>query len=284
MTTVALAWAGMSPDLKKRIAVAIPGVAILLALIIWGRELGIFLIEVVLSLAMINEFARITFNLPDEKEKRYILLFAGWFIAIDSLLLARTEFETLIFVFICLFVYFLFTARRYVEHEDFTTHFKELMFSLFGLVYLAFLPTYFAKIHGSNNGVHWMIVFLLLNWANDIGAYFAGRRYGKTKLYELISPKKTREGAIGGLASGLLAVLLYKLIFFSAMGWSAVIFVSLFVGVACQVGDFCESFFKRAFDKKDSGSLLPGHGGFLDRFDGVVFSLPIMYACTRIFI
>jgi phosphatidate cytidylyltransferase len=67
------------------------------------------------------------------------------------------------------------------------------------------------------------------------------------------------------------------------MGWGAVIFVSLFVGIASQIGDFCESFFKRAFDKKDSGSILPGHGGFLDRFDGVVFSLPIMYACTRIF-
>lgn len=276
-------WASTSPELKKRIYTAVPGVAVLLALIIWGREFGIFLIEVVLSLAMIDEFARITYNLPDEKEKRYVLLFAAWFVAIGSLLLARTEYETLIFIFLCLFVYFLFTARRYLEHTDFTIHFKELTFSLFGLLYLGFLPTYFLKIHSSNNGIHWTIAFLLVNWASDIGAYFAGRHYGKTKLYELISPKKTREGAVGGLASGLLVVILYKLIFFSAMGWGAVISVSLFVGVASQVGDFCESFFKRAFDKKDSGSILPGHGGFLDRFDGVVFSLPIMYACTRIF-
>ena len=273
----------MSPDLKKRIYTAIPGVAVLLALIIWGRELGIFLIEVVLSLAMINEFARIIFNLPDEKEKRYILLLCRLVCGDWQSFACSYRIRNFDFYFSLLFVYFLITARRYIEHSDFTTHFKELMFSLFGLIYLAFLPTYFLKIHSSNNGVHWTIVFLLLNWATDIGAYFAGKRYGKTKLYELISPKKTREGAIGGLASGLLVVLLYKLIFFSAMGWGAVISVSLFVGIASQIGDFCESFFKRAFDKKDSGSILPGHGGFLDRFDGVVFSLPIMYACTRIF-
>jgi CDP-diglyceride synthetase len=142
-------WSSLSPDLKKRIATAVPGVAVLLALIIWGRELGIFLIEVVLSLAMINEFARIVFNLPDEKEKRYILLFAAWFIAIGSFLLARTEYESLIFIFLGLFAYFLGTARRYVDPAEFTVHFKELMFSIFGLIYLGFHPTYFFKIQAT---------------------------------------------------------------------------------------------------------------------------------------
>jgi phosphatidate cytidylyltransferase len=157
------------------------------------------------------------------------------------------------------------------------------MYSLFGLFYLGFLPTFFLKIHGSASGVHWTMVFLLINWASDTGAYFAGKKYGKTKLYPLISPKKTREGALGGLACAWVVIFIYKVLLFGAMGWGAVIIVPLLVGVASQVGDLCESFLKRAFDKKDSGSILPGHGGFLDRFDGVVFSLPIMYACTRVF-
>jgi phosphatidate cytidylyltransferase len=277
-------------ELQKRVATAVPGVAILVALIIFGGEFGIFLIEVVLSLAMVNEFAQIVYALPDEKEKRYVLLFATWFVALGSWILVRSEYELLILIFLALFIYFLTTARRYAEpvvgmvsQSEFSRHFKELMFSVFGLLYLGFLPTFLVKVHSCSNGVHWTLVFLLINWASDIGAYFAGKKYGKTKLYSLISPKKTREGAIGGLVSAVLVALVYKLAFFHAMDWLAVIFVPLVVGAASQAGDLCESFFKRAFDKKDSGSVLPGHGGFLDRFDGVVISLPFMYACTRIF-
>ena len=91
------------------------------------------------------------------------------------------------------------------------------------------------------------------------------------------------EGAAGGLAAALVVVFIYKLAFFRAMPWGAAFFIPLLVGAVSQVGDLCESFMKRAFDKKDSGSLLPGHGGFLDRFDGIVFSLPVMYASIRIF-
>ena len=285
----------MSPELKNRIWTALLGVATLLLFIIFAGGIGMFIVQVVLSLAMIYEFGHMAYSLPDQKEKRYILLFATWFISLGSLVLARSEYELLVFTFLSLFLYFLVTARRYgdapgnimggatFDQAAFSAHFKELMYSLFGLFYLGFLPTFFLKIHGSANGVHWTMVFLLINWASDTGAYFAGKKYGKTKLYPLISPKKTREGALGGLACAWGVTLIYKVLLFGAMGWGAVIIVPLLVGVASQTGDLCESFLKRAFDKKDSGSILPGHGGFLDRFDGVVFSLPIMYACTRVF-
>ena len=85
------------------------------------------------------------------------------------------------------------------------------------------------------------------------------------------------------MATAWIVTLLYKLILFRGMPWAAVIIVPPLVSATAQAGDLCESLLKRAFDCKDSGSLLPGHGGFLDRFDGVVFSLPIMYACIRIF-
>ena len=88
---------------------------------------------------------------------------------------------------------------------------------------------------------------------------------------------------IGGLAGGLLATILFKLVFFHEMKWSAALIIPLVVGVVAQVGDLCESFFKRAFDKKDSGSILPGHGGFLDRFDSLIFCLPVLYGCIRLF-
>ena len=126
------------------------------------------------------------------------------------------------------------------------------------------------------------MLFLFIVWAGDTGAYFAGKKFGKRKLYFAISPNKTIEGGIGGLAVSMFITLIFKLFFLQGMSWFLVFFVPLIVGITAQVGDLCESFLKRAFDKKDSGTILPGHGGFLDRFDGVVFSLPVMYACIRV--
>jgi len=279
MTSAALQQ--ISPELRKRVMTGVAGVAVLLSLIVYGGVIGIFLISTVISLAMIYEFSVIIYTLPDRVEKRYVLLFTAWFIALFVLLLAKSEYELLVFCFLGLFGYFLVAAQRHPT--ELGQHFREFMFSIFGLLYLALLPTYLVKIHALPAGVEWTILFLLINWSNDTGAYFAGKKYGKTPLYPLISPKKTREGGIGGLLTGFVVSLIYKLVFFHGMAWSAVIAVPLFVGPVSQIGDLCESFLKRAFGVKDSGSILPGHGGFLDRFDGVVFSLPIMYACIRVF-
>ena len=84
------------------------------------------------------------------------------------------------------------------------------------------------------------------------------------------------------MAAGLTCTILYKLLLLREMSWLGAIVTPLIVGATAQAGDLCESYLKRAFDRKDSGTILPGHGGFLDRFDGVVFSLPIMYACIKV--
>jgi phosphatidate cytidylyltransferase len=157
------------------------------------------------------------------------------------------------------------------------------MYSVFGIVYLVFVPLFLIRIYESLNGTEWVVLFFLIVWAGDSGAYFAGKKFGKRKLYPEVSPKKTIEGSIGGLLAGSVVAILFKLLFFHGMSWLSVVCLPIFVGVFAQIGDLCESLFKRAFDKKDSGSILPGHGGFLDRFDSVVFSLPVMYACIRIF-
>ncbi|MEZ4265023.1 MAG: phosphatidate cytidylyltransferase [Myxococcota bacterium] len=122
-----------------------------------------------------------------------------------------------------------------------------------------------------------MISFAIV-WLGDTGAYFAGRSLGRHKLYELISPKKTVEGAVGGLLASVLG----------AWGMAAwihpylepwkVITAAVVGGVVAQCGDLVESAFKRAYGVKDSGKLLPGHGGVLDRLDGFLFAAPILAA------
>jgi phosphatidate cytidylyltransferase len=272
----------ISPELQKRIVTALIGAAALILLIVFGGRVGVGLIAAVVALGMVWEFVDICFALPDKSEKRLVLVGTTWLLAFANFLMPRAEYELLLVAFLGLFGYYLFTAARH-EGQAFDVHFRELMYSVFGLLYLAFLPLFLVLVRDSANGSHWTILFLLIVWASDVGAYFAGKRFGRHKLYEKISPKKTVEGALGGLGSGLIVAMLYKLILLRSMSLSAAVILALVVGAVSQIGDLCESFLKRAFDKKDSGSILPGHGGFLDRFDGVVFSLPAMYACIRIF-
>jgi phosphatidate cytidylyltransferase len=265
-------------ELQKRVATGVVGAAALISLVMMGGRVGIGFFTAVISLAMTYEFASIAFGLSDASEKRYALLSLAWVLLIGALVLG-IDTELLAFGFLLLFGYFLFTAGRHAD--ELPAHLRELMAAGFALLYLVFLPLFLPRIAAFPNGAHWVMTLLLINWAGDTGAYFGGKQWGKTKLYPLISPKKTREGAFVGLGAGLIVTIIYKVAVFRAMPWGAAVLGPFVVGAVAQIGDLCESLIKRGFDKKDSGSILPGHGGFLDRFDGVVFSLPVMYAFVR---
>ncbi len=118
---------------------------------------------------------------------------------------------------------------------------------------------------------------LTMTWANDTGAYLVGSKYGKNKLFARISPKKTWEGTLGGVAVTLLFALLYGY-FFRELTISNWLVLGLIVSIFGSIGDLVESMLKRSLDIKDSGSLLPGHGGFLDRFDAFIFLIPFASA------
>ncbi len=272
----------ISLELKKRTVTAVIGALGLVSLIVFVGWLGVFVLATLISLGMVFEFSEITFSMPDRTKKKYVLLLLGLLAALIHAFAIYSEFHLLIFSFISLFIYYLLTANRHDEAQ-FLRHFKELMYSVFGLIYTVFMPFYFIRIYEFENGAAWTILFLLIVWSGDTGAYFVGKKYGRQKLYPKISPNKTSEGAAGGLIAGVLVTVLFKVLFFRVLPWFGAIILPVVVGAASQMGDFCESFFKRAFDRKDSGSLLPGHGGVLDRFDGVVFGLPVMYICMRLF-
>jgi len=123
-----------------------------------------------------------------------------------------------------------------------------------------------------------LIYFLLLVvWLGDAGAYYVGKRFGKHKLSPRISPKKTVEGLIGGIIMSVITAVVIHLTFFPQIQLVHAMIVGIVLSITGVIGDLAESLWKRSAAVKDSGTLLPGHGGFLDRFDSILFTAPILY-------
>ena len=141
-----------------------------------------------------------------------------------------------------------------------------------GPLYVGALFGSLAMLHRFEHGGQWVLLSMWLAWASDTGAYFAGRFFGKTKLYPKVSPSKTVEGSIGGLLGSLTGGLAAHFGFLPELPLVDAIVLSLVGGALGQMGDLVESLIKRSTGIKDSGSILPGHGGLLDRVDALMFT------------
>lgn len=153
--------------------------------------------------------------------------------------------------------------------------FEDAAFSILVALYVGMGFYYF--IVAREAGTTYIFYALFIIWATDSGAYFIGRAYGKNKLWPEISPNKTIEGFLGGIFSALIVASLFAA--FSEIDnslWQFLI-ITIFLSVFGQIGDLVESALKRHYHVKDSGNILPGHGGILDRFDSLLFVLPMMH-------
>jgi len=160
-------------------------------------------------------------------------------------------------------------------------HLPGMAVTLFGVWYTVFLLDYALLLYLLPQGKRWLLFWLLLVWTYDSCAYYAGRSFGRHKLSPRISPKKTVEGALGGLAACGLAAWVGGGVLGLRLGAGEALFLGVSVGVVAQVGDLVESQLKRWAGVKDSGYLFPGHGGVLDRIDGLLFSAPLLYCWAR---
>ncbi len=162
--------------------------------------------------------------------------------------------------------------------------FDVLAKQIFGIIYIPFSLALLILIYNFENGHLYILWFLFIIFANDSGSYYAGTFYGERHLAPNISPKKTYMGAAGGvLGSVFVGFILYYLFFHSLERAFLAIPCSVLISVAGQVGDLFASALKRTAGIKDSGRILPGHGGMLDRIDGLIFAIPVLYI-LRIFI
>ena len=175
----------------------------------------------------------------------------------------------LLLLFLIGIIFFIIQFRR--------ANLQDFALTVLGFFYVYGLFAYLILLRNSTpEGMWWVFLSLALIWSNDTGAYFTGRYFGKHKLHELVSPKKTIEGAIGGILLATIVAFLAG-IFLPFLSYQEAFFLGILTSIIGILGDLWESGLKRVAGVKDSGSLLPGHGGVLDRFDSLLFAAPVVY-------
>lgn len=147
---------------------------------------------------------------------------------------------------------------------------------LLGVFYIGWLLGHLIWLRGLTGGRSLLFFLLLVTWSGDAGAYYVGRAAGKRRLYPSVSPNKTVEGALGGWLTSVCVALISKPLFLPFLTVGDVLFLGMILGIAGQVGDLVESMFKRSAGIKDSGRLIPSHGGILDKVDSLAFNAPVL--------
>ncbi len=174
-----------------------------------------------------------------------------------------------------------FIIKLYDKNDQ--NPFQSISFYCLGLIYVALPYAFLNFLVFTDYTYHFdlLIGLFILVWAHDIGAYFMGIAFGRHRLFERVSPKKTWEGSVGGVILNLIFAYVLSTVFPEISLWQWIVF-GLVIVVTGTYGDLFESYFKRCINIKDSSNSIPGHGGFLDRFDGILLSTPIVVILLRL--
>ncbi|MEZ4398715.1 MAG: phosphatidate cytidylyltransferase [Kofleriaceae bacterium] len=277
-------------NLASRFLVAVIAAPILILAFYQRSPLFTWAIVFAASLLAMAELFAMT--LPDKRDRTAALVFGGltclafYWMSPQALPhkavwapLTDSTYAVLCLGVIAPGLYYLFFFR------DMATVATRYASTVFGIFYAGLLLTVVAALKrdfAGDRGGDLVLFALVVMWLGDTGAYFAGRFLGKTKLYEAVSPKKTRAGALGGIAGSLAAAAVMKLVRLDSLAWIDVVLLAVPGAMLGQMGDLVESLFKRSTGVKDSGSILPGHGGILDRIDAVLFFAPYMFVYFQV--
>lgn len=254
--------------MKQRIITAIIALIIFVPLILYGSWPFILLTYAMASIGMYELYRMRKF------ERLFIIPMIFTFVTLWLLMIPQSVVqlsfhkEQIVFAFVMLLlIYTVFSKNEF--------NFDDAGFILLGLIYIT-IGFYFF-MHTRLLGLNYLLFILFIIWTTDTGAYFFGNAFGKRKLWPKISPNKTIEGALGGLLSSIFVAVIFQLVYPFAFSMYYIIGVALIISIVGQLGDLVASAYKRHYDIKDSGSLLPGHGGILDRLDSLLFVLPALY-------
>jgi phosphatidate cytidylyltransferase len=254
--------------MKQRILTAIIAAAVFLPIVMYGG-LPFILLTYLLATVGLYELLKMKkiklFSLPG-----LISLALLWILLLpDQTFLLDFNYTKVELAFLTVLLFLTYTVAT---KNRFT--FEDVAFSILGTIYVGLGFYYFIETRDA--GITYIFYSLFMIWATDSGAYFIGKAMGKKKLWPEISPNKTVEGSIGGVICALIVAILFS--FFTDIDASLLqlLVMTIVLSIFGQIGDLVESALKRHYNVKDSGNILPGHGGILDRFDSLLFVWPLL--------
>jgi phosphatidate cytidylyltransferase len=266
-------------NLTQRIIAALVGIPIVLGAILYNQwTYGIlFLLITLLTITEFYKLLKLDENLP----LTFYGTMCGVLIFILTFLVESNQLTFNYYYLIIPLLTITFFIKLFKKNDK--KPFLNLGYTFLGIIYVAMPFALINELVLLDTGYEPQIILgsLFLLWANDSGAYFAGRTLGKRKLFERVSPKKTWEGFIGGAITALIVAFILTKYFDSLLDWQWY-GVAIIIFTTGTLGDLVESLFKRSIDIKDSGSIIPGHGGFMDRFDGLLLSIPFIVTFLKI--
>ena len=243
----------------------------ILFLIIIGPPAVLSLMVVVATFFGLREFY--TLALPDARGiERLMGIGLG---LILSCLVIHGDFKAILSFFVLFLL--LLSLLFLVISQNLSSAIPSMGILVFGILYIGFLFPHVSLVRNMAGGRGWVLFLIVTVWAGDIFAFLSGSLFGKHKLYPKISPNKTYEGLGGAIGGSILVALVYSHFFIPRMDVGLCILLAIGLTILGQMGDFTESMLKRSAQVKDSGSLIPGHGGMLDRMDSFLFSAPCFH-------
>jgi phosphatidate cytidylyltransferase len=256
----------------RRVYSALVFIPLFYLLVRYGPSFGFFALVTAVTLLAMVEFYRLHFHDEGASLTTWLgLACAGLLLASIQWPGVASERPVLVLTLIVAL------TSRLCSGTAFKQSLVDAAVVLFGVLYVGLLLGHLLLTRALPSG-EWLIFFLVLvTWAGDTGAYYVGMGFGRRKLAPLISPNKTVEGLMGGLALSVVAALVARIWFLPSFSVADCVSLGLLLAVAGVLGDLVESSLKRSAGVKDSGALIPGHGGMLDRLDSMLFTAPTFY-------
>jgi len=256
---------------KKKVVMAIAIVPPIILMIALGPPLILILMVLVATFLGLREFYNLA--LPNSKGvERLVGMTLGLILSI-IVTVGGVKIISPLFVLILILLSILFMATA----QNLSSVISNIGITFFGIFYIGFLLSHVSLIRNMAEGRAWVLFLIATVWAGDISAFLSGSLFGRHKLYPKISPKKTYEGLLGAIIGSIIVALAFALLFLPQSKKGVFVLLAIGLGILGQLGDFTESMLKRSAHVKDSGSLIPGHGGMLDRLDSFLFTAPFLH-------
>lgn len=262
---------------SKRYYSALIMVAAVILLLEKGGVTAFYVTALILAFFSLNELRNLFLKNNVVLPGLPLLFFGVGAVYYFSVILEKTMLP--VFFFTAFTVFLTFKLKSLSSTPGF---FQRMFLFIFSIFFISVPLACMINIRQSDNGLMYIYIILIATWASDTGAYLVGKKWGKRKMSPVISPNKTLEGLAGGIFLTIGVFMLWHL--YSSISILRAVFLGIAVSLSATAGDLLESFFKRNAGVKDSGSLIPGHGGILDRIDALLFTAPVWYIFMKFFL